>query len=198
MASTSKYSSYNCLTSWDSYDKIPRYVFGFFLATRPAHRCVQTHFNSDIPAKSPRHRPLRTCDAKPIVGGLRLHQSAKFIARARRNVHEAAQLIISTDVLQSLHFHGWAAPRYFSWITSIINASVPHNAQLFLSQQIDFDPISHFVFCRSKEYRNDKRSRHSEHLFFNQNEIKLAHIVSSPRSPGDSLLVLLNFYEIII
>lgn len=26
MASSSKYSSYNCLTSWDSYDKIPRYT----------------------------------------------------------------------------------------------------------------------------------------------------------------------------
>lgn len=27
MASSSKYSSYNCLTSWDSYDKIPRYIY---------------------------------------------------------------------------------------------------------------------------------------------------------------------------
>lgn len=25
MGSTSRYSSYNCLTSWDSYDRIPRY-----------------------------------------------------------------------------------------------------------------------------------------------------------------------------
>lgn len=27
MAGTSRYSSYNCLNSWDSYDKIPRYIF---------------------------------------------------------------------------------------------------------------------------------------------------------------------------
>ena len=27
MAGTSRYSSYNCLNSWDSYDKIPRYNF---------------------------------------------------------------------------------------------------------------------------------------------------------------------------
>lgn len=27
MSSTSKHTSYNCLTSWESYDKIPRYIF---------------------------------------------------------------------------------------------------------------------------------------------------------------------------
>jgi len=25
MTTSSRYSSYNCLTSWDSYDRIPRY-----------------------------------------------------------------------------------------------------------------------------------------------------------------------------
>lgn len=29
MAASSRYSSYNCLTSWDSYDRIPRYAEGF-------------------------------------------------------------------------------------------------------------------------------------------------------------------------
>ncbi len=31
MGSTSRYSSYNCLTSWDSYDRIPRYQSSSYL-----------------------------------------------------------------------------------------------------------------------------------------------------------------------
>ena len=33
MSNTSKYSSYNCLASWDSYDKIPRYGHNLLKST---------------------------------------------------------------------------------------------------------------------------------------------------------------------
>lgn len=38
MGSSSRYSSYNCLTSWDSYDKIPRYC--------PSHRRSPHNFRN--------------------------------------------------------------------------------------------------------------------------------------------------------